>query len=260
MAGCDAPLNPEFDDQSVELCPYCGGEAMLEIVEIFEGRQFLLDACCEAAHQEAVDELQDPECGRDLLRRLEVEALMGEKLRRVCDIGANLQLDWQLRLVPVSLREARAFVARHHNHCPPPAGWRFGHGVRNGHELIGVVMVGRPVARLIDNTTTVEINRLCVRRDGACEFRWNAASMLLGWAAREARKRKFERAVTYTLDTEPGTTLRAAGWRLDGITRGGRWSTASRPRADAGPLGPKQRWVLDLRTPRIARASVRPVP
>jgi len=87
-----------------------------------------------------------------------------------------------------------------------------------------------------------------VRRDVAAEFRWNAASMLLGWAAREARRRKFEHAVTYALETEPGTTLRAAGWRHDGITRGGRWSCPSRHRDDAGPLGPKKRWTLDLRT------------
>ena len=124
----------------------------------------------------------------------------------------SLLLDWNPRIVTVSQARAKAFVREHHAHCPPPAGWRFGAGLCNGHELIGVVMVGRPVARRLDPARVVEVNRLCIRRDLPHGLTWNACSMLYAWSAREAKARGYDRIVTYTLDSEPGTTLRAAGW------------------------------------------------
>lgn len=234
----------------MSLCDYCGEESSVQIAEIWTDHNFSLATCCDARHDEIVCLLNDdPDAAASLLRGLDVEALAGAELRRVAsdDAGASLLLDYQLRITPVSFSTARSFVGNHHTHNKPPVGWRFGAGVRNGSTLIGVVMVGRPVARLIDHHTTVEVNRLCIRRDTPSALAWNACSMLYGWAAREAKRRRFLRIITYTLQSEAGTTLRAAGWSLDGESRGGRWSCPSRLRPDDGPQGPKRRWARDLR-------------
>ncbi len=158
----------------------------------------------------------------------------------------------------MKLAEAKAFVRRFHAHNPaPPAGWKFGASIFNGPQLLGVVIIGRPVARRIDAAATVEVTRLCLRRDIAAGLRWNAASMLYGWAAKEARRRRFASIITYTLkDLEPGTSLIAAGWKRDGESRGGSWSRPSRPRIDKASLGPKVRWRKQLGLPRQKKAAV----
>jgi len=83
---------------------------------------------------------------------------------------------------PITFREACAFVGRHHRHHKPPQGWLFGCAANDGDRVVGVVMVGRPVARHLDNGWTAEVTRLCIL-DGAR----NVASMLYGAAWRAAR-------------------------------------------------------------------------
>lgn len=53
-----------------------------------------------------------------------------------------------LRLVPVSFREACAFVAEHHRHHRPPRGHKYSVGVARDGVLVGVAMVGRVIAEL----------------------------------------------------------------------------------------------------------------
>ena len=53
----------------------------------------------------------------------------------------------------------------------------------------------------------------------------------------------YQRLITYTLDTEPGTSLRAAGFRIDGYTRGGSWNRPNRARIDKHPTTRKARWI-----------------
>jgi hypothetical protein len=103
--------------------------------------------------------------------------------------------------------------------------------------MAGVVIVGRPVARQLDDGLTVEVTRLCT--DGTP----NAASKLYGAARRVAGAMGYERVITYTLDTEPGTSLIASGWKSDGLTEGGTWSRPSRGRQDKHPVTPKRRWI-----------------
>lgn len=143
----------------------------------------------------------------------------------------------QLLLVPISLRDASAFVAAHHRHHPAPRGGKFAIGVAAGDDLVGVAIAGRPVARGLDDGFTLEVVRVAVLEG----FR-NACSMLYGAAWRAARAMGYRRCVTYTLDTEPGTSLRAAGWRVVGEVRGRSWSCTSRPRMDRHPLQGKLRW------------------
>lgn len=220
---------------------------------MWASREFLLDTCCASMHDAVVEFLnEDPRragkwLGNTGLNEM-VRGLTGfdTRLRRVLPSDGQLLLDWNLALTPVSWRTAKAFVKAHHRHCPPPAGWRFGAGVMNGADLVGVVMVGRPVARMLDQVRIVEVNRLCVREDLAQGLAWNACSLLYGWAAREAKKRGFERIITYTLARESGTTLAAAGWTAESRTRGRSWSAPSRPRADKRAREDKVRWCRTL--------------
>jgi hypothetical protein len=85
-------------------------------------------------------------------------------------------------LSPITLAEARAFVGEHHRHNKPPVGWKFGVGVERAGSLVGVAAAGRPVARLLADRFTLEVNRTCT--DGSM----NANSMLYGavWRAAKA--------------------------------------------------------------------------
>jgi hypothetical protein len=112
-------------------------------------------------------------------------------------------------VVPVTLREASAFIAQHHRHNKPPRGWKFGVGLRLDEQLVGVATAGRPVAKEIQKREplTLEVNRTCT--DGTR----NANSMLYGAVWRAARAMGYRRAITYTQADECGASLRAAGWR-----------------------------------------------
>ena len=61
-------------------------------------------------------------------------------------------------------------------------------------------------------------------------------------AWRAAKALGYRRLITYTLNTEPGTSLRGAGWKLIGERGGGSWSVPSRPRVDKHPLQMKLLW------------------
>lgn len=132
-----------------------------------------------------------------------------------------------LQLVPVSFAEAKAFVAAWHRHHSPPVGHKFSIGVAHDDLLVGVAMVGRPVARHYDDGRTLEVNRTCT--DGTP----NANSMLYGAAWRATSALGYRRLVTYTQSDESGASLRAVGWKViaERPSRPG-WSAPSRPRGD----------------------------
>ena len=169
--------------------------------------------------------------------------LLGSAVRAVRTDGVDIEIDCRLRLGAVTQRAAKQFIARHHRHCPPPCGWRYGIAAYNASRLVGVVWVGRPVARLLDFTRIVEVNRLCTLDTPLAK---QAASMLLAAAAREAKRRGFCSTITYTLAEESGVSLRAAGWREDGQSRGGTRSRQGRTRSEHAK-GPKTRWIRELR-------------
>jgi len=137
----------------------------------------------------------------------------------------------RLRIVPIRQRLAKDYVRTIHRHLQPPAGAVFCLGVvDDADELRGVAMVGRPVARGLDDGFTLEVNR--VATDG-CP---NAPSKLYAGAWRAAQALGYTRLVTYTRADEPGTSLTAAGWRTIGTVKGRPWSCTSRPRGDDGQL------------------------
>lgn len=138
-----------------------------------------------------------------------------------------------LHLVPVTFAQASEFVAAWHRHHEPPVGHKFSVGVADDSGVLrGVAMVGRPVARHMDDGATLEVNRTAT--DGTD----NANSMLYAAAWRAAKALGYRRLITYTQASESGASVRAAGWRVlaQRPPRPG-WDVPSRPREDRGTAG-----------------------
>ena len=142
----------------------------------------------------------------------------------------------RLTIVPVTLREANAFVQRLHRHHGKVQGHLFSVAVARGETIVGVAIVGRPVSRMLQDGFTCEVTRCCT--DGT----EHAASKLYGASWRVAQQLGYRRMLTYVLDSEPGTTLKAAGWKCYGEAGGGSWSREGRPRVDLHPTQTKIRW------------------
>lgn len=147
-----------------------------------------------------------------------------------------------MRLIAISLGDANAFVAAHHRHHKPVVGHKFSLGCVQGERLVGVAIVGRPVSRYLDDGRTLEVNRLCSTGGK------NVCSFLYGAAARAAKALGYERIITYTLDTEPGTSLRAAGWSCSGPAGGKRWTGKRKPAVDLYPAQMKLRYEKNLKS------------
>lgn len=126
-------------------------------------------------------------------------------------------------LVPVTLKQACAFVAKLHRHNTPPRGHKFSVGVVNdAGELVGVAIAGRPVARVLDDGLTLEINRTCTNGTR------NANSKLYGACWRAAKAMGYRRCITYTQRRESGASLRAAGFvRREELAVRGSWANHS---------------------------------
>lgn len=148
-------------------------------------------------------------------------------------------------IVPLTLAQARRYVAEHHRHNEPPIGHRFSIGLSRDDELVGVVIAGHPVARLADDGRTIELLRLTTEGDR------NACSRLYSAACRAAFAMGYRKVITYTLEDEPGTSLRASGFVEDQLGSGGGWVRENRSSGRAigmfepvkMPTGPKRRWV-----------------
>lgn len=109
-----------------------------------------------------------------------------------------------MNLVPVSQREARAFVRAHHRHSRPDRDI-FRVGLEVDGELVAVAVAGRLKAEGLQDGKTIEITRVCTLGHT------NACSRLYGALCRAGAALGYRRAYTYTLASEPGTSPRAAG-------------------------------------------------
>jgi hypothetical protein len=135
-----------------------------------------------------------------------------------------------LRLVPCTWPVAAAFVDTWHRHHRAPAGYKYAIGAARGPDLVGVAIVGRPVARHLDDGLTLEVTRTTVVPDAT-----NANSLLYGAAWRAAKALGYQRLVTYTQAGESGGSLRGAGWRVVAQLRPRPgWDTPTRPRESNG--------------------------
>ena len=129
-----------------------------------------------------------------------------------------------LEIRPITLREANRYIAEHHRHNLPVTGHKFSIACYDNDRLCGVAVAGRPVARKLDDGLTIEINRVCT--DGT----HNACSILYGACSRCAKEMGYKHVVTYTMQSESGASLKAAGFSKFGGCGGLSWDTPSRPR------------------------------
>lgn len=124
----------------------------------------------------------------------------------------------KLRIEPCSLEKANVFIGSKHRHHDPTQGLRFALKlVDEDGKTRGVATAGRSVARMV-KSGVLEVTRVCT--DGTP----NACSMLYGACARVGREMGYNKIQTYILDSEPGTSLKAAGWTCEGLTAGGMWA------------------------------------
>lgn len=160
----------------------------------------------------------------------------------------NLQTS--LTIKPISLKDANDYVEAKHRHHRKTQGHKFSIGVYEGNTLHGVAIVGRPLSRFLDDGMTLEVLRLCT--DGT----YNACSILYGRSAKIAKDMGYTKIITYILQDELGTSLKASGWKLEEDNAGGgNWENCTR-RIDERqykqlslfeerpkyPIGRKQRW------------------
>jgi hypothetical protein len=138
----------------------------------------------------------------------------------------------------MTITEAKAYVARVHRHHRPPVSGLFAVGCALGEEVVGVAVVGRPVARMLDDGWTAEVTRVATNGTP------NACSVLYGACWRAARALGWRKLITYTLPEEGGASLRASNWRCVGHAGGGSWSRKDRPRVDTHPTQVKMRWEV----------------
>jgi hypothetical protein len=163
----------------------------------------------------------------------------------------------RLTLAPVTLTEARRIVATLHRHNKPPHGWLFGTSIERDGERVGVAVVSHPRAAAYQGHRIVEIIR--VATDGSK----NANSKLYGAACRMAAAGGYVAAITYTLESESGASLRAAGFVPEAVLAERDWAEESgRDRYSenlfgekTSPEGRRIRWRRRLADP----AHINPV-
>lgn len=148
-----------------------------------------------------------------------------------------------MRIQPITLKEASAFINANHRHHRATVGHKFSIGLFEGDKMIGCAVCGRPVSRYLDDGKICEINRLCT--DGTP----NACSMLYGACCRVAKAMGYREVITYILQSENGASLRASNFVCEGTAGGTHW-TGSRNRSQETPQEMKTRWRRVLTSPK----------
>lgn len=135
-----------------------------------------------------------------------------------------------MKIVPINFKQASEFVNQHHRHHSASQGCKFCIGLEDEGKLIGVAICGRPVARKLDNGFTLEINRVCTLGIK------NSCSMLYGACCRIAKAMGYKKVITYILESETGTSLRASNFILEEVKCGGTNWTSKRKASEIKQL------------------------
>lgn len=154
-------------------------------------------------------------------------------------------------LKPISLKDANKFVLKNHRHHGTVVGYKFAISIEVDGTIKGVAICSRPVSRKLDDGFTLEVSRLCV-----VDFP-NGCSMLYSACARVAKGMGYKKIITYILQSEAGTSLKASGWICEAEKVGGVWnSSGNRIRTNTKtdlfgttvkyPESLKSRWVKFL--------------
>lgn len=157
-----------------------------------------------------------------------------------------------MKFTPISLKDANAFVEKFHRHNKPVIRAKYQLGLLKDTELIGVGIVGRPVARALDNGKTLEVLRVCIKEGNP-----NACSKMYARLRRIAFLLGFEKVITYTLKSESQSSLKALKAVVEAETKPHSWNCKSRPRQHQKIYDePKLRWNLGVETD----LSISPLP
>ena len=149
-----------------------------------------------------------------------------------------------MNTVPISIREANAWVSLIHRHNAPVGSALWAIAAEHAGVIVGVAIIGRPVARALCDGRTVEVRRLCVTGvapKGACSYLYGAARRIAGAFG-------YRKVITYTLETEGGASLRGAGWRPTKASHPHQWkrSEAGKDRAAQDICGQQKiRWEAE---------------
>lgn len=159
----------------------------------------------------------------------------------------------KIKAEPIELKQAQAFINQLHRHHAAAVRDKFRIAASIDGKVVGVVQCGRPVSRVLDDGHTIEVLRLCT--DGGKDV----CSFLYSRCARIAKEMGYRKIITYILETEPGTSLKASGWTLEDDNCGGAtWENCTRTKErpvqlsmieqkQKYPVGiPKQRWSKEL--------------
>lgn len=161
--------------------------------------------------------------------------------------GETSSIVTDLHLKPISLKDAAAYVTKFHRHSIGPKFHKYSICLTVEDESlpVGVAVVSTPKARHLMDGRTLDINRCCVDPRYA-----DACSKLYARAIGVGKNMGYTRFITYTLPAEGGSSLKAVGFRADGMVKASErgWDSPSRPRKipDRYPTGEKIRWVLEF--------------
>ena len=175
-----------------------------------------------------------------------------------------------MRIIPISLKDANRFVIDNHRHHDHVQGHKFALGLAvwelvEGclkNKLVGAAICGRVNGRVIDNGESKDINGLTLEATRTCVLpdTENGNSKLLGACARVAKELGYNNIITYTLMSESGVSLKAAGWMLHAENVGGKnrhWNSSGTmirtalikdlfEEREKYPDEPKKRWIKIL--------------
>ena len=146
-----------------------------------------------------------------------------------------------LRIKPIHLKDAKEFVKQYHRHNIPPVGGKFAVSCVDGEKMCGVAVCGRPVSRYMDDGETLEIYRNCT--DGTK----NACSKLYGACVSVAKAMGYKRVVTYTLESETGSSLKASNFTCEGLAGGTEWTGKRKRGYFVAPKERKIRWIITIK-------------
>lgn len=141
--------------------------------------------------------------------------------------------------IPVTRDKALEYIRTHHRHHKfDKAGYKFAVALHFRGELAGIALAGRPTSRMLQTAEplTLEVTRLCTTGTK------NACSFLYGSVRRAAFAMGYTRLITYILESEAGSSVKAAGFKFVKLTKGGKWDRPSRRREKVAPEEPKQLW------------------
>lgn len=145
-----------------------------------------------------------------------------------------------MKIIPITLKVANEFVLRYHRHNKSVVGSRFAIGLTRDCELVGVAICDRPISRHLDNGLTLEVYRVCT--DGTK----NATSMLYSRCKRIGQLMGYEKIITYTLQSESGSSLKAIGAQIEKNIEGRQWNDSEKVKRTKQAVSEemKYRWAI----------------